>query len=113
MPVWILIVGVMIGGTAAGLVAHAMHYFADAPRAVELFFLGLYVIALTIGVSLTYGNTVAVALSGFLSIFVISKGLFSVIEPHLPEPASTEYDLPVDDSTDGQDGDEQDDDEFL
>ena len=108
MPVWILMFGVMIGGTAAGLVAHAMHYFADAPRSVEILFLSLYVIVLTIGVSLTYGNPAIVGLSGFLSIFVVSKGLFSIVEPRLPQPASTAYDLPVDGEMTDQDGDEKD-----
>jgi MFS family permease len=80
----VLIVGVLIGATLAGIIAHTMNYVAAVDDGHHWAILFGYVLVLTVGMTIEYGHPVIVAITSFLGIFIIAGRIFDRIKKRLP-----------------------------
>lgn len=80
----VLIGGVLIGSSAAGVVAHAMNYVSDLDKGLKWSMLSVYVVALTFGLGVEYGHPIIIFVTSFIGIVVVGGWAFNKLKTKLP-----------------------------
>lgn len=80
----ILVFGVLIGSSAAGIVAHAMNYVSDLDKGLKWSLLSVYVVALTFGLGVEYGHPIIIFVTSFIGIVVVGGWVFNKVKTKLP-----------------------------
>jgi uncharacterized membrane protein YGL010W len=80
----VLVVGVLIGATAAGVLAHTMNYIAEVDKGLHWGILFGYVLILSVGMTVEYGRPVVNVITSFVGIVVIGGWIFEFIKHKLP-----------------------------
>lgn len=80
----ILVAGVLIGATAAGILAHTMNYIAEVDKGLHWGILFGYVLILSAGMTVEYGHPVVNVITSFVGIVVIGGWIFEYIKGKLP-----------------------------
>jgi chromate transport protein ChrA len=84
ISILILVVGVLIGSSAAGVIAHAMNYVSDLDKNLKWGILSIYVVALTFGLGVDYGHPIIIFITSFIGIVIIGGQIFNRVKDRLP-----------------------------
>jgi MFS family permease len=80
----ILIVGVLIGATVSGVIAHTINYIFTVDEGYHWAILFGYILVLTIGMTIEYGHPLIIAVTSFLGIVIIAGRIFDQLKDRLP-----------------------------
>lgn len=80
----VLVTGVLIGATAAGIIAHTMNYVVAIDKGHHWAILFGYILVLTVGMTIEYGHPLIVAITSYLGIVVVAGRIFERLKDRLP-----------------------------
>lgn len=80
----VLVTGVLIGSSAAGVIAHTMNYISELDKGHQWGILSGYIIVLTFGLTAQYERPLIILVTSFLGIVVIGGWIFNQVKGRLP-----------------------------
>lgn len=81
----ILFIGVLIGATAGGIVAHTMNYVSEIDGTLHSAILAVYVLVLSIGLTIEYGHPALITTTSYLGIVILGERIFELAKTQLPQ----------------------------